>query len=89
MLTTRAVMGDLVLSQAAVWKIYDDWLDEGGASYMEEPPQVEKSFRSFTQSHNVAPKDWAIPIWPVAELRLVTFDRGFQGKIAELPILRP
>ncbi len=31
LLTTRAVMGDLVLSQAAAWEIYDDWLKQGGA----------------------------------------------------------
>ncbi len=60
---------------------------------MEEPPQVEKSFRSFTQSHSVAPKDWAdsylAAFASAAELRLVTFDRGFQGRIAKLLILRP
>ena len=93
LLTTPAVMGDQVLSQANAWKIYDDWLHEGGASHLEEPPSVEGIFRSFTQTRKVAPKDWAdsylAAFASVADLRLVTFDQGFQGKIEQLLILRP
>ena len=93
LLTTSAVMGDEVLSRAGAWNLYDDWLKEGGASYLEEPPSIESAFRSFTQSRNAAPKDWAdsyiAAFTSASELRLVTFDRGFQGKIKQLIILRP
>jgi toxin-antitoxin system PIN domain toxin len=93
LLTTQAVMGDQVLNQASAWELYDDWLEEGGASYMEEPPSVDGLFRSFTRTRNVAPKDWAdsylAAFAAVADLRFVTFDRGFQGKIEQLLILRP
>ena len=93
LLTTPAVMGDQVLSQAAAWKIYDDWLLEGGASYLEEPPSIEGMFRSFTETRNIAPKDWAdsylAAFASVADLRLVTFDRGLEGKTDHLLILRP
>jgi len=86
-------MGDEVLSQVGAWSLYDEWLQEGGASYLEEPPSVEGTFRSFTQSRNVAPKDWAdsylAAFAAVSDLQLVTFDRGFQGRIKQLVILRP
>jgi toxin-antitoxin system PIN domain toxin len=93
LVTTSAVMGDEVLSQAGAWNVYDDWLREGGASYVDEPPTVERTFRSFTQSRNVAPKDWADSYLAAfasdTDLRLVTFDQRFQGKIGQLLILRP
>jgi len=93
LLTTSAVMGHEVLSQVGAWSLYDEWLQEGGASYLEEPPSVEGTFRSFTQSRNVAPKDWAdsylAAFAAVSDLQLVTFDRGFQGRIKQLVILRP
>jgi toxin-antitoxin system PIN domain toxin len=92
LVTTQAVMGDEVLSQAGAWHLYDEWLREGGASYMEEPPTVEAMFRSLTQTRIVAPKDWAdsylAAFASASDLRLVTFDRGFQGKVKQLTILR-
>ena len=93
LLTTQAVMGDEVQSQARAWNFYDDWLQEGGASYLEEPASVEAAFRSFTLSKNAAPKDWAdsyLAAFAVAsDLQLVTFDQGFRGKIKQLLVLDP
>jgi toxin-antitoxin system PIN domain toxin len=93
LLTTQAVMGDDVLSQSGAWRLYDDWMQEGGASYIEEPPAVEVVFRSFTQTRNLAPKDWTdsylAAFASASDLMLVTFDRGFQGKINQRLILRP
>jgi toxin-antitoxin system PIN domain toxin len=93
LVTTRAVMGEEVLSQAAAWKLYDDWLNDGGASYLEEPASLEESFRSLSHSRNVAPKDWADSYLAafaiVSDLRFVTFDLAFQGKMKHLLILRP
>ena len=86
-------MGDEVLSQAAAWNLYDDWLQEGGAAYLEEPASVEQAFRSFTQSRNAAPKDWAdsyiAAFASVLDLQLVTFDRRFQGRTKQVLILQP
>src|SRR5271166_7103653 len=93
LLTTPAVMGDEVQTQAGAWHFYDDWLQQGGASYLEEPPALEAAFRSFTQSRNVAPKDWSdsylAAFASVSDLRLVTFDRGFHGKVKQLLVLKP
>ena len=86
-------MGEEVLSQAAAWDTYDSWLQEGGASYLEEPSSIQETFRALTQSKNIAPKDWADSYLAafaiVSDLQFVTFDQAFQGKIKHLLILRP
>jgi uncharacterized protein len=86
-------MGDEVLNQAAAWNLYDGWLENGGALYAEEPPQIEDAFRSFTQSRNAAAKDWAdsylAAFATAAGLRFVTFDRAYEGKIKQLLVLKP
>jgi uncharacterized protein len=93
LLTTPAIMGGEVQSQVGAWKLYDHWLQEGSASYLEEPASVEPTFRSFSHSRNVAPKDWAdsylAAFATASDLRLVTFDQGFQGKVKQLLVLRP
>ncbi len=93
LITTAAVMGDDVLNQSAAWKLYDDWLGEGGASCLDEPPALETAFRSLSQSNNAAPQDWAdaylAGFATVAGMQLVTFDRAFQGRVDNLIILKP
>ena len=92
LVTTAAVMGDEVLDQAAAWNLYDDWLNQGGASCVDEPSAVERVFRSLTRSNNIAPKDWAdayLAAFAIAsEMQLVTFDRAFQGRLDNLLILK-
>jgi predicted nucleic acid-binding protein len=60
---------------------------------VEETPAVEAAFRSFTQSGNMAPKDWSdsylAAFASVSNLLLVTFDRGFKGKINQILVLKP
>jgi uncharacterized protein len=56
LLTTAAVMGNKVLSQADAWDLYDDWLEHGHAAYVEEPPAIELTFRSLSESRQAAPK---------------------------------
>jgi len=93
LLTTQAVIGNDVLTQAAAWHVYDKWLLVGGASYLEESRLMEDVFRSLTQSHAASPKDWAdsyiAAFAQSAELSVVTFDRGFRGKIQDLILLQP
>jgi uncharacterized protein len=93
LITTPAVMGDEVVGQTAAWSLYDDWLGQGGASCLDEPPEVERVFRSLTRSNKIAPKDWAdaylAAFASVSGLELVTFDRAFRGKLEKLLILNP
>jgi toxin-antitoxin system PIN domain toxin len=93
LLTTVAVMGNEVLSQAAAWEVYDDWLENGRATYTEEPPAIELRFRSLSQSPQVAPKDWAdsyVSAFAQASgLRLVTFDQILHRRTSGSFLLRP
>lgn len=80
-------------SQAGAWKIYDEWIKDGGASFLEEPASVQEKFRSFTQSKSMAPKGWAdsylAAFAAASDLTLVTFDQGFHGRVKHLLVLKP
>jgi toxin-antitoxin system PIN domain toxin len=93
LLTTAAVMGNKVLTQAGAWDVYDDWLENGRAGYVEEPPAVELTFRSLSQSSQMAPKDWAdsyiSAFAQVSGLRLVTFDQTLHRRTANSLLLKP
>ncbi len=93
LLTTPAIMRDKVLSQAAAWEIYDDWLENGRAVYVEEPPSMESIFRSLSQSRQPAPKDWAdsyiAAFAQVSGLQLVTFDQVLSRRTSGSVLLKP
>jgi uncharacterized protein len=93
LLTTPAVMGNRVMSQAAAWEVYDDWLENGRAGFIEEPPSIERIFRALSQSRQPAPKDWADSyISAFAQdsgLRLVTFDQALQRRTGGSLLLKP
>jgi hypothetical protein len=86
-------MGNNVLSQTEAWDFYDDWLENGHASYVEEPPAIELTFRSLSESGKVAPKDWAdsyvSAFAQVSGLRLVTFDQVLYRRTAGAVLLKP
>jgi uncharacterized protein len=93
LITTSAVMADDVLDQASAWRVYDEWLQDGGTSYIEEPSSIERAFRALTQSKHSSPKNWAdsylAAFATAAELDLVTFDSGFHERMSNLIILQP
>jgi hypothetical protein len=91
LLTAEVVMGDDVLSQSEAWGVYDRWLEDGRVRLMDEPPALERTFRSLTRSRRASPKVWAdaylAAFADAAQLTLVTFDRGFRGKVGSLLLL--
>lgn len=94
LLTTQAVMGtDEVMTQAQAWRAFDYWLTDSRVLFLEEPPNLDGLFRSLSRQHHSNPKLWAdsylAAFAAVSDLRFVTFDQGFQGKIKQLLILRP
>ena len=93
LLTTAAVMETKVLSQSAAWDVYDDWLEDGHSSFVEEPPSIETIFRSLSQSRHPTPKDWADSYLSAfaqdSGLSLVTFDQALQRRTAGSVLLRP
>jgi uncharacterized protein len=91
LLTAEAVMQDDVLSQAEAWAVYDRWLADDRVSFADEPPQLERRFRSRSQSRQASPKAWADAYLSAfadqSGLTLVTFDRAFRGRVASLLLL--
>ena len=91
LLTAEAVMGDEVLNQVEAWAVYDRWLADDRVNLVEEPPGLERQFRSLTRTKQTAPKTWAdaylIAFAETAQLTLVTFDRAFRGRVKPLILL--
>lgn len=93
LLTLESVMGQSeVMAQAEAWKIYDLWLRDERIGFLEEPPEIEPTFRALTQSAQAAPKDWAdsyLAAFAIsAQLTLVTFDHAFSSKAKQFIILK-
>jgi uncharacterized protein len=84
LLTTPAVMGKQVRTQTESWEIYDDWLKNGHAIFVEEPPSIELTFRALSRSSQAAPKHWAdsylSAFAQASAFRLVTFDQTLGRK---------
>jgi uncharacterized protein len=94
LLTLEAVMGQKeVMAQAEAWKTYDRWLQDERIGFLDEPPEIEATFRGLTQSGQAAPKDWADSYLAAfalaAQLTFVTFDQAFSSKTKQLALLKP
>jgi uncharacterized protein len=91
LLTTQAVMGEDTLTQIQAWDEYDAWLKSGLAVLLEEPIQIEETFRSFARQSRSSPKEWAdsyLAAFSVASgIRLVTFDRGLKSRLKDAILL--
>lgn len=92
LLTTTAVMGTRVLTQVSAWEVYDNWIENGRAMFIEEPPSIERTFRATSKSQQSAPKDWAdsylCAFAQASELRLVTFDHALHERTSGSLLLR-
>jgi predicted nucleic acid-binding protein len=92
LLTTRAALCLGTLSQAEAWQAYDRWLESGGAEFVSEDIYLEARFRSYTNSSQASPKEWADAYLAAFSFtigsRLVTFDRALAGKAKGTVLLR-
>jgi uncharacterized protein len=92
LLTTQAVMGDEVMTQAKAWRCYDRWLEDSRVILLDEPPIIEQAFRSLSQQTRPSPKDWAdaylAAFASASGMRLVTFDQALLGKVNGALILK-
>jgi hypothetical protein len=93
LLTTQAVMGGDVVSQAGAWDAYDRWLEDERVSFLFEPSELEEEFRARSRLRRPAPKDWAdsylAAFASVSNLTLVSFDQAFRAKAGQVMILEP
>jgi uncharacterized protein len=91
LLSAEAVMGDEVMNQKDAWATYDRWLEDERVEFLDEPPGLERRFRTIARRRHPAPKDWAdsylAAFAGVAQLTLVTFDRGMRTKARPIVLL--
>ena len=93
LLTAAAVMADEVMNQPQAWQTYDRWLQDDRVACLDEPPALERIFRSLTRLRRPATKDWAdsylCAFASASQLTLVTFDRSLSRKAANSRLLTP
>jgi toxin-antitoxin system PIN domain toxin len=91
LLTTEAIMGRNVMSQKQAWDIYDAWINDDRVLLVEEAAGLEAIFRRLSQSPQPSSKSRAdaylAAFASAAAMNLVTFDRGFRGKLHDLVLL--
>jgi toxin-antitoxin system PIN domain toxin len=92
LLTTRSVMGGEVMTQDEAWSAYDRWIQDERVFFADEPPDAEEVFRSLSRDAQPNSKKWAddyLAAFSItAGLSFVTFDQAFQGRVADLVLLR-
>src|SRR5215471_2591990 len=93
LLTTVAVMGEEeVLNQLGAWQVYDKWLADDRVFFLEEPPNLEQGFRTFSRHQRPAPKDWSdsylCAFAETAGLHLVTFDGALRSRAHGIIVLK-
>ena len=59
LLSAEAIMGDEVMNQRDAWGAYDRWLEDERVELLDDPPGLERRFRSMTRLRHPAPKNWA------------------------------
>lgn len=91
LLTAEAVLGEEVLTQVEAWSVYDRWLEDDRVGFLEEPPGLDRRFRSLTRLKSASPKAWAdaylAAFAATAQVTLVTFDRALRNKTKPIVLL--
>lgn len=91
LLTTEGIMGKDVLTMSAAWNLWDKIWGDPRISFLPEPEDLEREFRSRTRLSTASPKIWAdaylTAFAHVAGLKLVTFDRALKSAGAEMLVL--
>ncbi len=92
LLTTAAILGRDVLTQASAWETFDAWMESGRVLFLDEPAGLEHPFRQMSEARRPSPKDWTdsylAAFASIAGLRLVTFDRSFLTRTTDAIVLR-
>lgn len=91
LLTTKAIMGNDVLSMTEAWLIYQNCLADSFISFASEPDGLDQHLALFAQGRVSSPKVWAdaylAAFAALGGYRIVTFDRAFRRWPVELVLL--
>jgi predicted nucleic acid-binding protein len=78
-------------TQRQCWQIFDEWVENDQASFLDEPPGMTKLLRNKTSDEVAAPKMWMdaylSAFAEAANLMLVTFDRALAERTADSLLL--
>ncbi len=93
-LTNKAIMDVHVLSPAAAWKKRGEFLALPEVQFLAEPPGLDDQLANYSNLGRTSPNLWTdaylAAFAATAQLRLVTFDRGFSRfDRLELLVLEP
>ncbi len=84
LLTTEAIMGKAVRSQAEAWEVYEELCADDRVRFIPEAAGFTEAFRRMAQNRLPSPKDWADSYLAAfaasAGLTLVTFDKAFRSR---------
>jgi toxin-antitoxin system PIN domain toxin len=93
LITNVAVMGDDVRSREQAWTDYDGIVNsDERIAFVDEPPHIERIFRSVSRQKSPAPKTWTdsylIAFAEASSLSLVTFDGALASRAPSSQLLR-
>lgn len=93
LLTNKAVAADETVTQKGAWAVYDQWIDEGGAVYLDEPLGFDIEFRDMSDQLITAPKTWTdsylAAFARATSINLVTFDKALSLRARQPVLLGP
>jgi uncharacterized protein len=91
LLTTEKIMGRDTRTMAEAWALWDRVWADTRVSFLPEPADIEKNFRSYSRLFSPSPKVWAdaylLAFASVAGLKLVTFDRALKTRSVDILLL--
>src|SRR5215471_20287164 len=91
LLTTEKIMGRDTKTMTEAWALWDRVWADTRVSFLPEPANIEKDFRSYSRLSSPSPQVWAdaylLAFASVAGLKLVTFDRALKARAVDILIL--
>lgn len=91
LLTTEKIMGPDTKSMSEAWILWDRVSVDDRISFLPEPDEIEKEFRSLSRLSSWSPKVWAdaylLAFASVAGLKLVSFDQALKSRGVEILVI--
>jgi len=91
LVTTESIMERDTRSMSEAWSLWDRIWADPRISFLPEPEDLEKEFRTRSRLSSRSPKVWAdaylLAFASAAGLKLVTFDRALNSRGVEVLVL--
>jgi toxin-antitoxin system PIN domain toxin len=91
LVTTKEIMGKDTQNMYEAWNLWDKVWADNRMAFLPEPDGLETEFRKYSRLSSRSPKVWAdaylLAFASVAGVKLVTFDRAFESRGADVLVL--